>query len=84
MKPPTDRSVVFVVDDDASVREALDSLIRSVGLRVETFSSGRMDPPVSCWTFACRIEADFKSNRSLLQEAAPSPSSSSLGMETFR
>ena len=41
MKPQTDRSVVFVVDDDASVREALDSLIRSVGLRVETFSSGR-------------------------------------------
>jgi FixJ family two-component response regulator len=31
--------VVFVVDDDASVREALDSLIRSVGLRVETFRS---------------------------------------------
>ncbi len=30
--------MVFVVDDDASVREALDSLIRSVGLRVETFS----------------------------------------------
>jgi FixJ family two-component response regulator len=33
--------VVFVVDDDASVREALDSLIRSAGLRVETFSSPR-------------------------------------------
>jgi FixJ family two-component response regulator len=33
------RPVVFVVDDDASVREALDSLIRSVGLCVETFSS---------------------------------------------
>jgi FixJ family two-component response regulator len=31
--------VVFVVDDDAAVRESLDSLIRSVGLRVETFSS---------------------------------------------
>jgi FixJ family two-component response regulator len=31
--------MVFVVDDDASVREALDSLIRSAGLRVETFSS---------------------------------------------
>jgi FixJ family two-component response regulator len=30
---------VFVVDDDPSVREALDSLIRSAGLRVETFSS---------------------------------------------
>ena len=35
------RPVVFVVDDDAAVREALDSLIRSVGLRVETFSSAR-------------------------------------------
>ena len=35
------RPVVFVVDDDAAVREALDSLIRSVGLRVETFYSAR-------------------------------------------
>jgi FixJ family two-component response regulator len=33
--------VVFVVDDDLSVREALSSLIRSVGLRVETFSSAK-------------------------------------------
>ena len=32
---------VFVVDDDASMREALGSLIRSVGLRVEVFSSAR-------------------------------------------
>jgi len=31
--------VVYVVDDDVAVRESLDSLIRSVGLRVETFSS---------------------------------------------
>jgi FixJ family two-component response regulator len=36
-----EHSVVFVVDDDVSVREALDSLIRSTGLRVETFSSAR-------------------------------------------
>jgi FixJ family two-component response regulator len=33
--------VVFVVDDDLSVRESLDSLIRSAGLRVESFSSGQ-------------------------------------------
>ena len=33
--------IVFVVDDDASVREALSSLIRSVGLNVETFSSAQ-------------------------------------------
>ena len=31
--------VVFVIDDDASVRAALGSLIRSVGLRVEVFAS---------------------------------------------
>ncbi|MBL0151207.1 MAG: response regulator transcription factor [Ideonella sp.] len=34
-------SMVFVVDDDLSVREALSSLIRSVGLSVETFASAK-------------------------------------------
>jgi FixJ family two-component response regulator len=33
--------VVFVVDDDAAVREATRSLIASVGLRVESFSTAR-------------------------------------------
>jgi FixJ family two-component response regulator len=33
--------IVFVVDDAPSIREALTSLIRSVGLRVETFGSAR-------------------------------------------
>ena len=32
-------SVVFVIDDDASVRESLKSLFQSVGLQVEMFSS---------------------------------------------
>ena len=32
---------VYVVDDDASVREAVGSLIRSAGLRVETFASAQ-------------------------------------------
>jgi FixJ family two-component response regulator len=31
--------VVYVIDDDASMREALKSLLASVGLRVETFGS---------------------------------------------
>ena len=31
--------VVFIVDDDASLRGALSSLIRSIGLRVEAFAS---------------------------------------------
>jgi RNA polymerase sigma factor (sigma-70 family) len=36
---PSEHPIVFVVDDDLSVREALSSLIRSVGLRVETYPS---------------------------------------------
>jgi FixJ family two-component response regulator len=34
-----EQPIVFVVDDDESVREALRSLFRSVSLRVETFGS---------------------------------------------
>src|SRR5258705_13992166 len=33
--------IVFIVDDDDSVREALSSLIRSIELRVEVFSSAK-------------------------------------------
>jgi FixJ family two-component response regulator len=33
--------IVFVVDDDASVRDAVKKLLASVGLRVETFGSAR-------------------------------------------
>src|SRR5258705_1407297 len=33
--------LIYVVDDDASVREALSSLIRSVGWRVEAFASAQ-------------------------------------------
>src|SRR5262249_48544297 len=33
--------IVFVVDDDASVREAIRSLIMSVGLRVEAFETAQ-------------------------------------------
>jgi FixJ family two-component response regulator len=43
-------ALVFVVDDDVSMREAFSGLIRSAGLRVETFSSAeeflRQNPPV--------------------------------------
>jgi len=38
---PSTASIVFVVDDDPSIREALSSLIRSVKLDVETFSSAQ-------------------------------------------
>src|SRR5947208_15242188 len=38
---PEPDPVVFVVDDDPSLRHALTNLLRSVGLRVETFGSAR-------------------------------------------
>lgn len=34
-------ALVFVIDDDEAIREALQSLIRSVGLSVKTFASAR-------------------------------------------
>ncbi|MDF2234101.1 response regulator [Albimonas sp. CAU 1670] len=49
---PEPEPAVFVVDDDADLRASLDALLRSVGLRVETFASanaflaaGRQDAP---------------------------------------
>jgi FixJ family two-component response regulator len=36
---PEPKAIVFVVDDDESVRESLESLIRSAGFRVESFAS---------------------------------------------
>ncbi|HTR24111.1 MAG TPA: response regulator transcription factor [Terriglobales bacterium] len=38
---PEPKAIVFVVDDDLSVREALGSLIRAAGLAVRTFASAQ-------------------------------------------
>jgi FixJ family two-component response regulator len=38
---PTDDPIVYVLDDDLAVRQALSSVIRSIGLRVETFASAQ-------------------------------------------
>ena len=35
------KEVVYIVDDDASVREGLGDLLRSVGLGVQTFASSQ-------------------------------------------
>jgi FixJ family two-component response regulator len=37
----SERSVVYVVDDDASIRDALRNLFSSVGLNVETFATAQ-------------------------------------------
>src|SRR5258708_28919730 len=39
IESPNPQAVVFVVDDDAAVRDSMSSLIRSVGLRVELFGT---------------------------------------------
>lgn len=39
--PKSGTPTVFIVDDDASICEALSSLVRSIGLSVETFSSAK-------------------------------------------
>jgi len=49
MPTPHPAPIVFVVDDDESVREALASLVRSAGMRVEVFASAQeflSQPPV--------------------------------------
>jgi len=38
---PEPEALILVVDDDVSVREALEGLIRSAGLRVESFASAQ-------------------------------------------
>jgi FixJ family two-component response regulator len=35
----TDQPLIFIIDDDVSVREALEDLLRSVGLAVESFAT---------------------------------------------
>jgi FixJ family two-component response regulator len=50
---PEPDAIVWVVDDDVSVREALEGLIRSAGLRVETFASAQ--------EFLARPRADLPS-----------------------
>lgn len=73
--------VVLVVDDESSVREAIDSLIRSVGLKVETFSSAkeflkreRPDGP-ACVILDIRLpdRSGLQVQRELLAQGCPLP-----------
>ena len=56
-----DESIIFIVDDDESVREALGSLFRSVGYNVEMFGSaadllrGKLPDVTSCLVLDVRL-----------------------------
>ena len=60
-----EQPVVIVVDDDPSIRKAIDRLLRSVGLRVELFESAQeflqsnhlTHRVALCWMSACRAKA---------------------------
>lgn len=73
--------VVFVVDDDRSVREAITSLLASVGLRVETFATAheflrrpRTDAP-ACLVLDVRLPglSGLDLQRELQQTGEPMP-----------
>ena len=69
---PTPEPVVFVIDDDASVRDSLNNLLESVGLRAELFDSAhafmnfRLPDAPSCLILDVRLPASpgwsFKMN----------------------
>ncbi len=72
---------IVVVDDDASVRDALSSLFRSVGLKVELFGSaqellqGKLPAGASCLVLDIRLPGvsglDFQTQLATLNVAVP-------------
>jgi FixJ family two-component response regulator len=58
---PEQESVVFVIDDDPGVRASLQSLLRSIGLKVETFNSAaefivsKIPPVPTCLVLDVRL-----------------------------
>src|ERR1700722_12253012 len=58
---PEDEAIVYIIDDDASIREMLASLFRSIGLRVEGFGSasellqGKLPDTASCLVVDIRL-----------------------------
>ena len=59
-------AIVFIVDDDASVRESIKNLIRSVGRQVESFTPAQeflrahgMNPDASCSMYECPASVDW-------------------------
>ena len=88
----TDGATVFVIDDDDLVRAAIQGMLKSVGLKAETFgrpqeflSRERPDGP-SCLILDVELPGMSVSisKRSWRPPASAFPSSSSPDMEIFR
>jgi FixJ family two-component response regulator len=76
----SERSVVFVVDDDASIRDALKNLFSSVGLNVETFASAQEflsspHPEAGCLVLDVRLPglSGFDLQRKLVEANGQKP-----------
>ena len=60
-EPKAAEAIVFIVDDDSSIRDALRSLLSSVGLKVEAFASagdflkGKLPDAPSCLVLDVRL-----------------------------
>src|SRR5258708_18956322 len=79
--PAEEQPVVFVIDDDGMVRDAVKDLLRSVGLRVESFGSAqdflqnkRSDAP-GCIVLDVRLPgaSGLEFQRTLVQSGIPLP-----------
>src|SRR6266849_2160648 len=60
MRPSEVEPTVVVIDDDEEIREGLQGLLGSVGLRVELFAGSRISwecPPGPSWMFCARCPA---------------------------
>ena len=85
-------SEVYILDDDVSVREAVGSLIRSVGLKVRTFASAqefltslRKERRAGwCWMSSFRTSMALNCSRSWRQKTFRYRLFSSPVMATFR
>jgi FixJ family two-component response regulator len=67
-----EQPTVIVIDDDPSMREALDGLLRSVGLRVESFGSAqeflRRKPPDTAGCLVLDVRLPGRSGLDIQQE----------------
>jgi len=88
----TDEPIVYVVDDETSIRNSTKELAESVGLRVQTFATAqdflqtqRPDEP-GCLVLDVRLRglSGFDLQRELGKSKNPCPSSSSPATATSR